>query len=389
MAKKFNFAVFVHDFHLEVGHSNALIELLRQIPAEQIESLKIFSYTSSAPVDLFPALAQQGKVEVVRLPVTNLYPALLKIIFFHLWSYLYIKFFLSKNYIKIGIGVASLDVDFVNVQFIHRQWKDIYFKYRKFPWWVSIYKRSTYWYLGICEDYLFRRKNIQVMVIADFMKKYFMEKYKLDRQQLSLIYSSVNLDKFSISPKGRQELFDDLRIDYPQLETIDTGKPILLFVGAYERKGLYRILDDIRKDAKNRYQMIIVGQPESVADKIDFPENLAYAQIFYTQNLPEVYSLADAFIFPTLYEPFGLVITEAAAMGLKVVVTKEMVGASEILGDLDEIVMVDGKSSLKLNEIDILTADKRQLLRTQRVKRFQEFSWSKAADLFQKSLKNL
>ena len=40
---------------------------------------------------------------------------------------------------------------------------------------------------------------------------------------------------------------------------------------------------------------------------------------------------------PTLYEPFGLVLIEAAAMGMNIVTTRNCVGASELLENLEGI----------------------------------------------------
>jgi glycosyltransferase involved in cell wall biosynthesis len=49
-------------------------------------------------------------------------------------------------------------------------------------------------------------------------------------------------------------------------------------------------------------------------------------------SISAAYHAADVFIFPTLYEPFGLVITEAMASGLPVI-TSGTSGAAEIMED--------------------------------------------------------
>ena len=52
-------------------------------------------------------------------------------------------------------------------------------------------------------------------------------------------------------------------------------------------------------------------------------------------------AISDAFVFPTVYEPFGLVITEAMACGLPVV-TSRCAGAAELIED--------GKEGLLLSD---------------------------------------
>jgi UDP-glucose:(heptosyl)LPS alpha-1,3-glucosyltransferase len=48
--------------------------------------------------------------------------------------------------------------------------------------------------------------------------------------------------------------------------------------------------------------------------------------------MPEVYAAADAFVFPTTYEAFPLVVLEAAASGLPLLVTR-VNGVEEVLED--------------------------------------------------------
>ena len=49
-------------------------------------------------------------------------------------------------------------------------------------------------------------------------------------------------------------------------------------------------------------------------------------------DIERVFGAADAFVFPTLYEPFGMVITEAMASGLPVI-TSRQAGAAEMIED--------------------------------------------------------
>ena len=74
-----------------------------------------------------------------------------------------------------------------------------------------------------------------------------------------------------------------------------------------------------------------------------------------TDHIEEYYGAADTFVFPTPYDAFGMVITEAMACGLPVVTTTAA-GASELVED--------GRTGLVLDDpgdVDALSAAMRRL----------------------------
>ena len=60
-----------------------------------------------------------------------------------------------------------------------------------------------------------------------------------------------------------------------------------------------------------------------------------------SSNLWEYYAASDVFVFPTIYEPFGLVITEAMASAVPVI-TSRVAGAADLI--------IDGVNGLLLSE---------------------------------------
>lgn len=66
----------------------------------------------------------------------------------------------------------------------------------------------------------------------------------------------------------------------------------------------------------------------TLAKRLGFESNL-----IFTGHVPDAwrfYAASDAFVFPTSYEPFGMVITEAMASGIPVITT-EVAGAAELI----------------------------------------------------------
>ncbi|OFZ48716.1 MAG: hypothetical protein A2381_05195 [Bdellovibrionales bacterium RIFOXYB1_FULL_37_110] len=385
MNKKMKLAIFVHDLHMELGHSRALIEQIGNIPSILIEEIKIFTYTCSAPEKIFPQ--HKGKVTVISSPVKNLYPFLLKTWFYHGWVWWRLKRNELDGFIKIGIGVASLKVDVVNIQFVQCQWEEAFFKLFKMNLLVKAYKKIMYFYFRKCEEYLYTQKNVKIYVLSQFVYDYMRSRFNISQDRLALIYSGINLDQFQLLPIERKEIFSILTSEYPQLNLLNPSRPTYLFVGAYERKGLATVLEYLGH--LEEYQLIVVGEKDSTGSII-FSENPKHitVRIKYTNRIADFYAISDSFFFPTMYEPFGLVILEAAAMGLQIITRRQEVGASELLVGLPEVYFIDDKDS-RMPTIRYLNRQDKEKIRCERLARFQSYTWLKSSEQLLKFLKNI
>ena len=371
--------LFVHDCFLEIGHSNAMIETLRNIPAAKIQQLHIVAYSCGDLDILFPHL--KGKIFFHKVPLARLHPFILKMLFYHIWSFLYS--IAHRHTIKIGIGIASLWIDVVNVQFIHTQWKDYYFKLSKLSPFAYIYKRILFLYFTVCEQFLYSRPNLSISSLSQYITCYLKGHFKISPQQISTIYSSVNHNKFTLYQESREQQYIKLLSKYPQMKNIDWRRPISLFVGAYERKGLPFALDQLKN--LESAQLIVIGKHEG-HHAFTFPSNIKICEISFTQELPLFYSLVDAFIFPTHYEPFGLVILEAAVCGLELYITRHHVGASELLKDIEGIHLFDHPHDLLIKDIPLLSLETKNSRRMQRLEILSATSWEKAGTQFYQML---
>ena len=141
------------------------------------------------------------------------------------------------------------------------------------------------------------------------------------------------------------DFFDPSRIDPAKLEQLrenyglDVDDIVILFIGRLEPvKGVIQLLQAIPKvlEEHPRTKLLMVGKGSleelvrSWAEKSGF---LTLVTDFIDSEAKAYhYALADLCVFPSLYEPFGIVALEAAAMGKAAVV-----GASGVSG-LREIV---------------------------------------------------
>lgn len=159
----------------------------------------------------------------------------------------------------------------------------------------------------------------------------------------------------------------------------------LLFVGAMvERKNIQRILAAFQQVMRvfPNYQLVLGGAKnwrfrlvEAWVDELQLQDNVIFAGYVDEDDLPAVYSGAEIFLFPSLYEGFGLPILEAMACGTPVVTSNrsslpEIAGtAAKIINPLDVAELVDAIIHLLESSEMLLNMQKNGLQQA------QHFSW--------------
>ena len=243
----------------------------------------------------------------------------------------------------------------------------------------KIYKKLLFLFFSFGENIVYRNKKTSFIAIAEFIKQGLIKNFQTNPENIILIPSGVNLKEFNFSKQDSSETQSYLKEKYPVLKALDTHRPIALFVGAYERKGLDRALEALK--GKKDYQFIIIGKPEQ-ASTIEIEKKPNHFFISFTKEVNLFYELADIFIFPTRYEPFGLVIIEAYVMGLDLVIPKDNVGASEIIPDSEGIYFFHQNEKIVIPDMAKLSLESKIKRRNLRMKNIVEYSWKNAGEKF-------
>ena len=204
----------------------------------------------------------------------------------------------------------------------------------------------------------------------------------------------LKAEKVTAIHEAPREVFQPL----PLHQTFEIRKHLgiendfLLFVGTLEpRKNLLTLLkafEQILRHTSWRPQLVVAGGEGWLMDETfsflkesGINEHLRLAGYLNDEELRALYSSCKAFIYPSLYEGFGLPPLEAMACGAPVVATR-ISALQETLGDaaiLLEPVDVDG---LARAIIDILEhEDRRVELSSSGLKQAGQYSWEKAAAL--------
>jgi glycosyltransferase involved in cell wall biosynthesis len=165
--------------------------------------------------------------------------------------------------------------------------------------------------------------------------------------------------------------------------------PFLLSVGSLEPgKNRGRLLQAFaRLQARGLKQTLVVAGQRAwryegeapLARRLGLADSVRFLGHVPQADLPALYSAADVFVFPSLYEGFGLPALEALACGTPVVASN-VSALPEVVGDaalqvspLDVEALVDAMERLLRD--DRLRAD----LRERGLQRAGQFSWEKAA----------
>jgi UDP-glucose:(heptosyl)LPS alpha-1,3-glucosyltransferase len=139
-----------------------------------------------------------------------------------------------------------------------------------------------------------------------------------------LVYHGVDVETFH--PRNRSQYRDAAR----KALRIAPECCLALFVGNLQ-KGAAAAIRAVAR-VPDVHLLLVSGsdvtpekglaQAEAVAQRIHFQP--------HCRNVERYYAAADLFVFPTLYEPYGMVISEAMATGLPVI-TPRSAGAAELI----------------------------------------------------------
>jgi glycosyltransferase involved in cell wall biosynthesis len=168
----------------------------------------------------------------------------------------------------------------------------------------------------------------------------------------------------------------DRRTFYPREPVATPARPYLLFVGATDaRKNLAGMLAAHAALADLDVDLVVAGSPTGPArDRVRWVGHVS------DDDLARLYSGALAFVFPSLYEGFGLPVLEAMSCGAPVVTTR-VSSIPEVAGEAAWY--VDGGDSRALPDAIrqvVTNPGLRATLRQRGLERAERYSWTRTAE---------
>jgi glycosyltransferase involved in cell wall biosynthesis len=171
-------------------------------------------------------------------------------------------------------------------------------------------------------------------------------------------------------------------------ESQGSASPYFLAVGGVSpRKNTRRLIEAFtrwraRGAHRGQYQLRITGtslDPAFVQNGAALPEGVALLGYVAKAELPGLYGGAAGFLYPGIYEGFGLPIIEAMACGAPVM-TSSTGAAPEIAGGAAILVDPFDINSIQEGMERLTLPDESTRLRSLGAERVRSFTWSAAAD---------
>ena len=78
--------------------------------------------------------------------------------------------------------------------------------------------------MNLSEKILFSKKEIKLGVLSKFVTEYCQKTFSLNDKQVRTVYSGVNLEKYKIIQSPREELFNELKENYKELENLSDNE---------------------------------------------------------------------------------------------------------------------------------------------------------------------
>ena len=294
-------------------------------------------------------------------------------ILWYIWFEFSVNRFLKKLKPDIFIspdGYLSLKANTPQLAVIH----DINFYYypKGLPWLTSLYLNKYF--------PKFAGKAKRIVTVSEYSKNTLVEAYKVNPQKIDVVYNGAS-DNF-------KPLTEIERAD--QRNQLTDGWPYFVFVGAFSpRKNISSLInafDMFRRKTNIQAKLVLVGETmfkassiEAAHHKSKFKDDIIFTGRKGLPELSRIVGAAQALIFPSLFEGFGIPVLEAILCEVPVAASNST-SMPEVAGNAAIYFEPTSDESIAeaMERIWMDTQLRQRLISNARVQR-QKFSWEQAA----------
>lgn len=221
------------------------------------------------------------------------------------------------------------------------------------------------------------RQADKIIAVSQATKQQIVEIFKIAPEKIVVTYEGVS---------EKYRLIQDRVEVKKELQKYGINAPYILFVGTMDpRKNLIRLIQAFQnmKIEKKDLKLVIVGHKGELYTE-ELNKLIASGDVIITgyvekKDMVYLYNGASVFVFPSLYEGFGLPILEAMACGTPVITSKvysmpEVSGDAALLVDPENIEEIAAAIGRSINDQEL-----REVLIEKGLARAKQFTWAKTA----------
>lgn len=240
-------------------------------------------------------------------------------------------------------------------------------------------KKSDLFFLNILIPTSLNKAN-KIITVSQTSKDDIVKIFKISPDKIAMIYNGVdNIVGHAMS--------DNV------IKKYNLPKKFIFYVGTLQpRKNIPALLETFNI-LNTKYQvldtkLVIAGgkghnydqRIDTLVEKYKLQDKVLFPGFVDEKDLPTMYKLANVFVFPSLYEGFGIPVIEAMAMGAPVIVSNKSC-LPEVVGRAGLIIDPEDSIEFAKTIYDLISNEKlRNNLIEKGHKRAKEFSWNKMAE---------
>lgn len=227
------------------------------------------------------------------------------------------------------------------------------------------------------------RRQDRIISISENTARDISRFFRLPPDRLAVVYNGVDHDRFS--PGSRPEARAEIQ------ERYHLNRPFFLYVARLEHPGknhlrLISAFEEFKAATRSDWELVLAGSDWHGADvihdavrKSPFASDIRCLGFVPDGGLPDLYRAADVFVYPSLYEGFGMPPLEAMACGCPVIASPRG-SLGEVLGEAAALVEPEDIHTIA-RQLYILATDAsvRNQFRAAGMAQAHQFNWRRTA----------
>ncbi len=201
--------------------------------------------------------------------------------------------------------------------------------YERFPDFFPILQRA---WMKTLIPWSARRAD-HIITVSNHSKMDIARTYCVPEEKITVTYEAAGS---AFSPGNKDEARERIAQRYGIQDRF------ILYLGRLQaRKNLARLIEayaHLRESGVSQ-KLVLAGKEDSLfgpvrsrVEKLRLTENVVFPGYIASEDVPSFYNAADVFVYPSIYEGFGLPLMEAMACGVPVITSKAS-SLEEVAGD--------------------------------------------------------